>query len=114
MLQNIPIDYITKSVEFQSTVQVNDENITLRFNIRWNEFAGYWTLTLTDMDSGEIVIDSVPLVTGSGALTVNILRQHEYLEIGRAFFLARVDTPASEYPGEENMDEFALVWEDNS
>ena len=114
LLQNIPISYITSSTEFQSTVQVGDENITLKFNVRWNEFAGYWNLTITSMSTGEILLDSIPMVTGEGILTIDLLRKHEHLEIGRAYLVEAVDHPESEYPGETNMNEFALVWGNNS
>lgn len=98
---------------FQITLEINGVNTTFQFAIRWNPVAGYWVMTIRGMATGEVLVDSIPLVTGGGNLTLNILRPYDYLNIGKAYLISKVSYPKSEYPKEDNMNEFVLVWEDN-
>lgn len=98
---------------FQITLDVNDENKNFGFNVVWNEIAGYWVITITDMTIGEIIIDSLPLVGGRD-YTSNILRKYGYLKIGVALFVPSVEKPDRDYPDKDSLGEdYVLIWDDN-
>jgi hypothetical protein len=98
-----------------TTVQINGVNTALQYTLRWNGIAGYWVMGLTDIATGEMVFDSVPLVTGINYTeTINILRKLAYLEVGEAYLVCLVSKPITDYPSDTTMGtDFALVWEDN-
>jgi len=103
--------------EFKTTLQINEENISYMFNFSYNQIADYWAMKVTDMATSEIIIDSIPLVTGVNFTnTVNILRQLGYLAIGEAYLVSTVSKPTTDFPNDENLGsskEFVLIWEDN-
>ena len=99
--------------EFFITLQINEENRTLKFNLSWNYTGGYWVMRITDPATDEILIDSVPLVAGSvNSNELNMLHQHEYLGIGKAYLVPTKDPIVDDHPTDENLGtDFVLVWE---
>ena len=70
--------------------------------------AGYWVLTIIDPATGEIKIDSIPLLPG-----YNILSQQSYMKIGSAY-LVNASNAEAEYPTDSNLGtDFVLVWGNN-
>jgi len=111
-LQQIPLTN-EPNQNFQITLDVNGTNRGFGFDVRWNEVAGYWVVTLTDLEEGEIIIDSLPLVTGKGD-SCDILRKYGYLKVGIALFIPSVKKPSTDYPNTETLgEEFILIWNDN-
>ena len=112
MFQAIPLTN-DPNQEFQLTLQVDGENVVYKFNVSWNAIGGYWVMTLTDVASGEILLDSIPLVCG-GDSSANILQQYDSLQIGTAYLVSLVTEPTSNSPNDTNLGtEFALMWDDN-
>jgi glycosyltransferase A (GT-A) superfamily protein (DUF2064 family) len=99
--------------EFSVTLEIDGVNRTLKFNLSWNYIGGYWVMRITDPATDEIIIDSVPLVAGSvGSDELNILHQHEYLGIGKAYIVPTKDPLEYDHPTDENLGtDFVLVWE---
>lgn len=115
MFQIIPMTSNHNQV-FQITLQINGENVTLKFNVRWNMTAGYWAITITDVATGLCMLDSLPLVTGkSYTKSLNILRAFDYLSIGELFLIPTKTKPPTDYPNETNLGtEFKLALGDNN
>lgn len=114
MFQIIPVTSNHNQV-FQITLQINGENSSLKFNVRWNMTAGYWIITITDVVTGLCVLDSLPLVAGKQYTnSLNILRAFGYLKIGELFLISTKTIPPTDYPNETNLGtEFKLALGDN-
>ncbi len=95
---------------FQTTLTVDGKNITLTFDLRYNEEAGCWIMGIEDAD-GNLLLDSVPLVPGKYP-AANILAQHAYLGIGSAYIINTANSSA-DHPDDTNLGtDFVLVWGD--
>lgn len=78
-LQVIPLS-TSPNQQFTAQLTVDKKPLTLNLTVRYNEMAGYWLLSISD-SSNTLLIDSVPLITGSYP-AANILEQQRYLQIG--------------------------------
>jgi hypothetical protein len=100
------------------TLPVNGGNVTLTLGLSFNTPGGYWWMSVAD-STGNLLLDSVPLVGGSPPY--DILAPYQYLQIGSAYVL-----PASsglpDIPGFSTLGtayttpqtpSFFLVWSDN-
>jgi hypothetical protein len=95
---------------FQSTLAVDGKNITLEFNLKYNEIAEYWIVKITNSDN-VVLLDSIPLVPGNYPAD-NILEQYGYLGIGSAF-IVKSSNVAADYPSDTTLGtDFLLVWGD--
>lgn len=95
---------------FQSTLAVDGKNITLEFNLKYNEIAEYWIMKITNSDK-VILLDSIPLIPG-GYPADNIIEQYRYLGIGSAF-IVKSSNVAADYPSANTLGtDFLLVWGD--
>jgi hypothetical protein len=109
-VQTIPLDVLHNQT-FQTVLAIDGVNRTFEFFIRWNEMAGYWVMRITDPSSGEILIDSIPLVTGQ-IPAHNLLGQYSYMKIGSAYLINTGANPLED-PTEEDLGiNFTLVWGD--
>ena len=109
--QVIPLDNTPNQV-FQTSLSINGINKTLQFNIRFNEEAGYWALTISDVQTGTVLLDSTPLLTGAFP-SGNILAQFGYLGIGSAYIVKTGSLPI-DYPDDTSLgSDFILIWDDN-
>jgi hypothetical protein len=105
-MQIIPLT-TAPNQEFDITLPVDGNNINLHFKVNYNEIAGYWVMELTNNETSEVVLSSVPLITGE-----NLLAQYEYLGIGSAY-VKRNGSSSLDYPDHSTLgDEFVLVWGD--
>lgn len=73
---------LTNAPNQSYTVNLNVDGspLTLNITITFNEMAGYWILAIYNA-SNNLLIDSVPMVTGSYPAG-NLLEQQRYLNIG--------------------------------
>ena len=112
-MQIIPLD-CSPNQTFQITLSVNTLNISLKFFLSYNGIAGYWTMRVTDPQSGTVMLDSIPLIVCSTpTVPVNFIWQYDYLKIGSAY-LIKVGTSGGDYPDDTNLGtDFVLVWGDN-
>jgi hypothetical protein len=69
------------------TVQLNIDGKPLILNVglRFNSMAGYWLMTLSDINNS-LIVDSVPLITGTYP-AANILKQQVYKAIGAWYII---------------------------
>lgn len=100
-----------KNQKFTCTLPVDDKNITLDFSLTYNSPGGYWFMSITDHESGVLLIDSLPLLPGDYP-SANILKQYSYLGIGSAVIVSadkENSTPTFESLGKDHF----IVWNDN-
>ncbi|WNF07273.1 phage baseplate plug family protein [Brevibacillus borstelensis] len=97
--------------KFTCTLPVDARNITLDFSLIYNSPAGYWFMSITDHETGELLIDSLPLLPGDYP-AANLLSQYKYLGIGSAALVSSV--------GDDSMPTFdslgkthQIIWSDN-
>ena len=111
-LQMIPLDS-SPNQTLQTTLTVDGRNITLGITLRYNEIASYWVMTVIDPPTNEIILDSIPLITGQFPAG-NILAQYSYLGIGSAYILP-TSKGGRDAPDSANLGtDFVLVWGDTS
>jgi hypothetical protein len=86
---------------------VKDQLLTLRYN----EIAGYWVMTLYDVN-GNIILDSVALVTGN-APAGNILGQYAYMGLGSAYVVNASSVGVPNFPNSQDLgSDYVLIWGD--
>jgi len=96
---------------FQTTLTVDDASLTLKFFLRYNAMAGYWLMSITDVASSTLLLDSIPLLTDDST-SPNILGQYAYLKIGSCY-ISKVNSTTYDYPDDTNLgSDFVLVWGD--
>lgn len=92
---------------FSSTVPVDGKSVKLGFFLRYNTEQNCWMMRLKDSERN-VLVDAIPLVCG-----LNILEQHEYLEIGSAYVVKLDQNIKRDRPNEFDLgSDFILVWGD--
>jgi len=83
-LQQVPL---TNSPNQTLTVnlEVDGKPLTLNLTVDYNEMAGYWIISISDINNN-LLIDSIPMLCGSYP-AANLLQQQRYLAIGSAFII---------------------------
>lgn len=95
----------------KTTLNVDGKNLSLQIGLTFNEIAGYWIMQIVNPTNNEILLDSIPLVTGEYP-AANLLGQHSYLEIGSAFII-NVANSDLDYPDANTLgSDFVLAWGD--
>jgi len=98
---------------FNCTIPIDGQNRRLSFGLRYNNIAQYWSLTVTDGVTRDILIDSIPLQRGQFP-AANLLEQYSYMKIGSAAIVHQGKLPPDANPNDSNLDsEFYLVWSDH-
>ena len=109
-LQQIPLTP-DPNQSFSSSLTVDGKNIDLDFRLRWNGQAGYWAMTLINPQTGDYLVDSIPLYAGVQPV-VNLLQPYGYLGIGSCYIVNISNLP-SEYPTDTNLGtDFIMLWGD--
>ena len=110
MNQIIPLTS-TPNQTVNVTVSVNGQNSPLQIGLRFNEYAGYWVMSITNRNTQTMLIDSLPLISGDYPAG-NLLGQYDYLGIGSAAIINAGNAPM-DYPDSTNLGtDFLLVWGD--
>lgn len=106
---DIPID-TDGDQQFNITVQVGEENVSLILRLRYNTEGDFWRMDITNADTEEMLISGVPLLTGEYP-AADILEQFEYIGIGSAIVLKMTDDAEGDFPNLENIDtDYVLFW----
>lgn len=101
----------TPNQTIEAILSVNGVNRNFQFFIRFNDIANYWVMRITDLDTNEVLLDSVPLLPAIDS-SGNILAQYDYLRIGSAYLVAVSDEFMT--PGIDDLGtNFILLWGDN-
>lgn len=94
------------------TIEVSGKNIPLKLHIRWNFSYRFWFMSITDGNTNELLIDSLPLVTGEYP-AANLLEQYQHLNLGSAIIVPASELVSHDYPLQESLGtEFVLMWGD--
>lgn len=105
-LQDIPLD-TSPNQTWNVSVGINGGVSVYFITLRYNEIAGYWTMTIYDSNQN-LLVDSWPLVTG-----VNLFQQLDYLQIGSLYIL-NTGNASTDFPNNQNLgSQFQMVWGDN-
>jgi hypothetical protein len=90
-------------------VTLGSRNINIKLETRYSDVYDVWTAKVSDNNTGEVLIDSMPLVCG-----VNLLGQYGYLDIGEAYIIKSTDTSLMQPDNKTLGKEFILIWGDDS
>ncbi len=104
----------TPNQSFETTLDINGQNVTLDITLRYNRVAEYWSMTITDSMTGDLILDSIPFVTGESP-AANILQQYAYLNIGKAYIVP-VSPSDTDFPDDSDGSlgtAYILMWTDN-
>jgi len=96
---------------FAAQLTVDGQALTLNFVLSFSVMSGWWQLQVANAQ-GQILIDSVPLITGWYP-AANLLAQYGYLAIGSAYLLNTGNSP-DDYPGQNDLTSFSLLWGDTA
>ena len=97
---------------FQCRVPINGINKNFEFFLWYNEQAGYWLMSLTDVEKEELIFDNIPLLS-SGIYFHDILHQLEYKRIGMCFIVPVSDVQGS-MPNDKDLGiGYLMIWGDN-
>lgn len=98
---------------FNCVIPINGENRSFNIKLWYNEQAEYWLMSLTDVKSGVLQFDNLPLLTSNNNF-FNILCQLKYMNIGICGVLPRVVEFKESMPNDKNIGEdYILIWGDN-
>lgn len=96
---------------FITTIPVDGKNLKLKLGISYNSAGEYWTMSITDPSTGNLILDGIPLLTG-GYPASDLLGQFRYLGLGSASIVnvgnGSIDSPDSTSLGTD----FLLAWGD--
>ena len=94
---------------FAIQLTVDGQPLTLNLTIGYSSMAGYWQMSVADINNN-LLIASVPLLTGNYP-AANVLAQYGYLRIGSAYLLNTGNAP-TDYPDANNLNLYSLLWAD--
>jgi hypothetical protein len=84
MLQQVVISN-SPNQSFTAALTVDGQALSLNLKIRYDEMAGYWVMTISDVNNN-LLVDSVPMICGAYP-AANLLQQQRYLAIGSAYIV---------------------------
>ena len=93
---------------FTLTLGGGKRNIHILLSLVYHDMVGYWTACVVNKNTGEVLIDLMPLVEG-----VDLLSPYSYMELGRAFIIRTGQTDKSQPDNETLGSVFSLIWGDD-
>lgn len=84
MLQNVPVNS-SPNQQFTAALTVDGKPLSLNLKISYNEMAGMWMMSISDINNN-LLVDSIPMICG-GYPAANLLQQQRYLAIGSAYII---------------------------
>jgi hypothetical protein len=106
-LQQLMIDNTPNQI-ISAAVEVDGEQINLQIFIRYNSMAGYWVADISNSDTSELLIASMPLLANA-----NLLSQYNYLQIGSCAII-NIGSGSPDSIDENNLGtDFIWCWDDN-
>lgn len=106
-LQQILIDN-TPNQKTTVSIEVNGSQLNLQLFLRYNTMAGYWVVDITNLDTNELLIASMPVLSG-----YNLLEQYTYHEIGKCAIVNIGSGVAADLNDQNLGTDFVWVWDDN-
>lgn len=83
-LQVVPLS-TAPNQSIVANLTVDGNALTLNLTIKYNQMAGYWIMSVSDVNNN-LLVDSIPMTTG-GYPAANLLQQQRYLDIGSAYIV---------------------------
>lgn len=100
---------------FTTTINVNGKNITYLFLFCYRDKIGYWTMTVSDYETGEKILTNVPLLRiNDGEADFDLFKQFAYKLIGSLFLVKEYEVYSDSPDFETIQEKFSLVWGDNN
>ena len=97
---------------FSTAVPVNGENKDFTFVLNYNEQAQYWSMTLMDSLTNEILFSQLPMLFSFFEFA-NMITQLSYKQIG-SIYICPVQETQSSAPNDKDIGQkYILVWGDN-
>jgi hypothetical protein len=109
----IPLDN-SPDQTFTVTIPVDGVNKAFLIRLRYNLIAKYWVMSVSDQNTGGMILDGVPLVTGQYP-AADLFRQYAYLGLGSAAIVPTGEFLDRDYPDDADGGlggDFVLVWGD--
>jgi hypothetical protein len=95
---------------FNTSLNIDNSNITLTLTLKYNEMSGYWKMSIANT-AGTLLLDSIPVITGLYP-AANLLGQYSYLNIGSAYVVKTTSTTL-DFPDSSTLGtDFVLAWSD--
>lgn len=93
------------------TIPIDGENVNLDLRFRYNSEHGFWWMTITDPNTDQVLLDSLPIFTGDYP-SADLLQQHKYLNLG-SIVVVPTGKANTQEPSDENLGiDFLLLWGD--
>jgi hypothetical protein len=106
-IQLVPTDS-NPNQTWQVTVSINGAVSTFTVTLNYNPVGQYWSMSLFDA-SGNLLLSSMPLVTGT-----NLLGQFQYLFSGSVWIINASNVTTPNYPNDQDLGtDFQWLWGDN-
>lgn len=106
-LQQLMIDNTPNQIT-SAAIEANGEQINLKMFIRYNSMAGYWVVDISNSDTGELLIASMPLLAN-----MNLLDQYDYLQIGSCAVINIGSGSPDDIDANNLGTDFIWCWDDN-
>lgn len=97
---------------FVVIVPVNGGNKEFEIQLRYNEVAGYWSMTLTDNEAERIIFSQLPLLASYYEFA-NMANQLGYKNIGSIYCIAMQMTKSCAPNSDDLGKKYILIWGDN-
>lgn len=95
---------------FNCKIPVDGRNLSLKFQIAYNEVGCFWNMTLTDAATDKVLLTNVPLLPTSGQYA-NILAFYDYLNLGSAYVI-RLTKDIKSLTADNLGEDYCLLWGD--
>lgn len=98
---------------FSTSIPVNGENRYFVIELNYIYSCGYWSMTLTDSTTEQILVSNIPLLFSEFDF-IDIFRQLGYKEIGEVYIVPVKGVKGS-MPNYENLgQDYVMLWGDNT
>jgi hypothetical protein len=111
----IPLDNSPDQI-FTVKIPIDGKNKALLIRLRYNLIAKYWIMAVSDQNTGALIIDGIPLVTGQYP-AADLFRQYAYLGLGSAAVVPTGEFLDLDCPDDSDGSlggDFVLVWGDTA
>lgn len=99
---------------FTTTLNVNGKNTTYLFLFSYRDKIGYWTMSVSDYESGKKILTNVPLLRiNDGKADFDLFKQFAYKLIGSLFLVKEFEVDGDSPDFVTIQEKFSLVWGDN-
>lgn len=112
-MYNIPVGNFPNQT-FHCTIPVNGENKDFTFFLEYNSVAGYWSMTLSDTITEQVIFSQLPMLVSYGQFWINMTYQLAYKEFGEICIISLDRNDKNSMPNADDLGtKFILCWGDN-